>query len=149
MSWYLKFSYEGSAQDMQPDGKEKVLKFINETEFLTIGTVDEETGTRLSVLSKLKGDSLEELYFTTALDSHKIKNLQKNPACELMFYMDKFSEEKAGQVNFSGEVEILTSLSIKKEMWEDMMKMYFPDGPEDENMCILKFTTKNIRAMLL
>lgn len=148
-SRYLEVRYEGNIEDMNPNEKEKVENFINEVEFLTIGTVDKETGVRLSVLSKLKGEGLEELYFATALDTRKIENLRTEPTCEIMFSMDKFTESKGGQVNFTGKMEIFTDLAIKKEKWEDMMSMYFPDGPEDENMCVLQFKTDKVRAMLM
>jgi len=147
----LQVNYEGKVEDMTSEDVQKVEKFIDDAEYLALGTVDRDWGVHLSVLTKLDSNGLEELYFTSPLNTRKMKNLKEHPQCEIMFSMDKKadSEGRGGQVNIYGEIQILTGLEIKEEKWEEYMKKYFPDGPQDENMAILKFNAKHINAMLM
>jgi len=44
-------------------------------------------------------------------------------------------------ITLAGKIEVITDLDVKKEMWYEGCEEYW-DSPEDENFCVLMFTTE-------
>jgi general stress protein 26 len=44
-------------------------------------------------------------------------------------------------ITLVGKIEIITDPKVKQEMWYEQLEDQF-SGPEDENYCVLKFTTE-------
>lgn len=133
--------YMGDVDGMSAQQFNDAEDFIVAREYTVICTVDPSSGARISALSNLPGQTIRELFFATEAGSRKVKNLQADPRCELMY------TNGGGQVMLSGTAEVITDVATKKALWQDWMTDYFPEGPEGQS-CIIRFKTANVRAML-
>jgi general stress protein 26 len=75
-----------------------------------------------------------DLWFYTYKDSSKVKEIQENPQVQLGYNKD----EKQTWVDVLGQAEIVEDDAKKKELWYDELKRYFPNGPEDDNVVLIK-----------
>lgn len=48
---------------------------------------------------------------------------------------------EADSVTLTGIAEVITDSTTLHEFWEDVFIHYYPDGPDDENYCLIRFTT--------
>lgn len=138
----MKLFYMGNLEEMTAQDKKEAESFIAAREYGIIATSDSKTGARLSALANLPGSTLNESYYATEIDTQKVKNIQENPRCEFMY------TDGHGQIMLSGKAQIINDVESKKAIWMDWMEEYFPGGPESSKMCIVKFTTESVRAML-
>lgn len=135
--------YMGNFDGMINRNVEDAAEFILSCRYATLATSHPETGARLSALSNLQGQCVGELFFATDVNSQKVANIRQNPVGELMFTNGE------SQIILRGKMEVLTDPASRKAKWQDWMTNYFPDGLEGSTMCVIKFTTAAVRAMLV
>ena len=83
----------------------------------------------------LRPQDEDAIWFGTYLNSQKIKEIKNNNDV-IINYKDPFRREK---IILFGKIEIVDNVRIKKEMWNDSLQMFFPEGPESPKMILLKF----------
>ena len=49
--------------------------------------------------------------------------------------------------SLQGKVYIVVNKEEKKLMWNEGMRIYFPDGAESKDYCLLKFVSEMLRAV--
>jgi len=138
----FKLFYVGEAKSMQPEDIKTAEEFIAGQNHAVIATGNNEAGARVSGLSHLPGQSMQELCFATDSNSEKVKNLTNNPMCEILY------TDGNGQVILSGKMEVFTDAETKKSKWMEHMIHHFPEGP-DGTFCVLKFKPVSVRAMIM
>ena len=79
-----------------------------------------------------------KMYFFSATDSDKNREIKNNPAVQLFFANTGNSE----YLNVFGDVEISDNRTKIKELWSIWAKAWFQDGPEDKKLSLLVFTPK-------
>jgi len=139
----LKLFYMGEVADMSEQQTKDAEKFIAGLEYGIIATNNPKTGARLSALNNLAGQTLKQLHFGTEISCQKVKNIQADPRCEIMY-----TNGAGGQMMLSGKMEVLIDPEIKKVLWQDWMNEYSPEDPEGNNICILRFKPESVRAMI-
>ncbi len=77
-----------------------------------------------------------DLWFYTYKDSAKVKEIEDNPQVQLGYNKD----EKQTWVDVTGKAVIVEDDTKKKELWYDELKRYFPNGPEDNTVVLIKVT---------
>lgn len=105
----------------------------------TIATVDENGFPSASKISSIRTDGIKTVWFSTGLNSGKVRRLSKNNKCSVCYC------DGGNNVTLQGTVEILTDPDIKRDLWVDWFINHFPGGIEDPNYCILKFVTRNVK----
>ena len=83
-------------------------------------------------------DEKGKMYFFSANDSDKNKEIIVNPQVQLFFANTGSSE----YLNVFGAVEISNDRAKIKELWSMWAKAWFQDGPEDEKLSLLIVTPK-------
>jgi len=81
------------------------------------------------------------LYFSTNTSSSKIEHIKENPKVSVYFC----DPEDFKGVMFSGDIEIVEDMNIKREFWLDRSKRYYPKGLDDPDYTILRFKPKSGR----
>ena len=76
------------------------------------------------------------MYFFSATDSDKNKEIKRSPQVQLYFANTSSSE----YLNVFGNVEISNDRYKIKELWSLWAKAWFQDGPEDAKISLLVFT---------
>ncbi len=131
-------SMKECAADMENKLVARAESIMRAEENAIISLVDEDGFPRTSAISNLKTEGIKYAWFATGLCSGKARCIQKNNKAGLCYC------DGSNNVTLMGKVEILTEAEIKKAMWLDWFIEHFPEGTEDPNYCILKFTTEKV-----
>lgn len=75
-----------------------------------------------------------DVWFFSPSDSRLVAEIQSNPRTQLS-YMDT---KQFRFISMSGSTEIVRDVAKKRALWEKSMEQWFPDGPESENVVLLK-----------
>ena len=77
-------------------------------------------------------------WFFSEADSDKNKEIAEDPRVQLTFMNNSSSE----YLSLYGEAEIVRDVEKAKELWSTWVKTWFPEGPEDPNLSLIKFMPK-------
>lgn len=100
---------------------------------VTMLTTVDDIGKLISrPMSPLLLDSSGALWFFTDLRSSKVKQID---AINLNF----IDSTRATYVSLSGSGEIITERSYLDRLWTPFAKPWFPEGPDSNNLALLKF----------
>lgn len=135
--------YTGEISGMSEEQVKLAEKLMTSLEYGIIATNNPETGARLSALNNLAGQTLGTLHFGTDASSQKVKNIQSDARCEVMY-----TNAAGGQMMLAGKAEIYTDEETKKAYWQDWMNDYEPEGPKGNGVCIVRFKPESIRVMI-
>jgi general stress protein 26 len=78
------------------------------------------------------------LWFATSLASHKIEDLRANPRCCVAFLKD------SKYVSISGHGELVHDRARVRQMWTPAWRGWFPEGPEQEDLVLLKVVPEHV-----
>ena len=99
------------------------------------------TITRLSVITPSKADGINWITFGAELDANKAKRIRNCNRASVCFSAEEYC------INLVGEIEIINSEDIKREMWYDGLRAHFTDS-DDPNYCVLRFVTKRYKFFI-
>lgn len=125
--------------------KEAVLDLMNNADAVYLATADNAVP-RIRAMVNLRRQDLYPnaaplcrgggftVYMTTSASSGKIRELRANPNASA-YYCDP---RQFHAITFTGEVEILCDPDLKKELWCDDWRIYWPDGPVESDYIVLR-----------
>jgi len=76
----------------------------------------------------------EEVWFATAPDSGKCRDLEHDPRCALVF----FDPGNGTTVSVSGEGEVIRDKKLTASLWDRSWDRWFPGGPEPSRVVLLR-----------
>lgn len=85
------------------------------------------------------------LFTPTDKDTDKVEEVKQNPYAHIIigYEGEGFGDE---YIEYQGKVTLNHSDEMKKELWNEDMKIYF-DGPDDPNYTLLEIEPVGIRLM--
>ncbi len=89
-------------------------------------------------MSVQKIDDSGNFWFLSANDSHKNKEISKDPHVQLMFQGSAHSDF----LTIYGEATISTDKKKIKELWEPIIKTWFTEGVDDPRITVIKVEPK-------
>jgi len=104
-----------------------------DTALLTTRGADGHYHTRPMALQK--GAISDGLWFATWKDTEKVHDLEANPECGVTLYGGGRS---ATYVSISGTGQLVQDRGIIHRMWDANWKPWFPAGPEDSNLVLIR-----------
>lgn len=81
-------------------------------------------------------------WFFTSADTAKVRDIRQDARVQLVF-VDSLA------VNFIsvwGQGEVVEDVDQKKKRWREELKEWFPDGPEDEDVLLIKVSASRIQS---
>lgn len=84
------------------------------------------------------GDS----WFFSYRDTPKIEEIEADPRVELAY----IATEKGTWVSIEGTAEVVDDDERKRKLWDKELEQWFQDGPEDDNVVLLKVSADRIHA---
>lgn len=75
-------------------------------------------------------------WFLSANDSHKNKEIQEDPAVQMLFQGSSYSDF----LSLYGKATISVDKQKIEELWDPMMKTWFTEGKDDPRITVIKFT---------
>jgi general stress protein 26 len=114
---------------------EKLKLLISEIEVAMMTTIENNghMRSRPMYLSKLDFDGT--LWFFTNEYTHKVHEIQENHLVNLTFA----NSETQTFVSLLGQMEVITDHSLFRELWDPMLRAWFPEGLKDPNLAVLRF----------
>lgn len=126
----------------QEEVRQQIEKILNESHIGTMATIKNN-----KPHSRYMTFFHRDLTLFTPTDKHaeKTDELEANPYTHIIigYEGDGFGDEF---VEYQGKVTFNHSEELKKELWNDDMKLYF-DGPEDPNYTLLEIQPIGVRLM--
>jgi len=120
---------------------EKANEIIKSFDYASFGVIDENGFPSVSAISLQNPENISELYFTTTMDSNKVKRLQKNNKASINCYTSM------NNITLVGETEIFSDQETKSKYWQEWVQLgsdVYPGGITDPNYCFIRFTTKRV-----
>ena len=77
-----------------------------------------------------------DVWFFSASDTRKVSEIEAEPGVQLS-YADI---EHFRFVSMSGEAEIVRDTEKKRELWVEELERWFQDGPDSEDILLIKVT---------
>ena len=119
----------------------KANELIKTFAYASFGVIDENGCPSVSAISMQNPESISELYFTTTMDSNKVKRLGENNKASINCYTSM------NNITLVGETEIVSDQETKSKYWQDWVARgsdIYPGGASDPNYCFIRFTTKRV-----
>jgi DNA-binding HxlR family transcriptional regulator/general stress protein 26 len=122
--------------------KLKTLELIKKSTVSFIGSISSEGFPDIkAMLAPREINGLKEIFFSTNTSSMRVSQFRENPKASLYFY----NEQLFLGVLLEGTMEVITDSSVKKRIWREGDTLYYKNGTEDEDYCVLHFTAKSGR----
>lgn len=102
--------------------------------FCTNGATGDSCGTR--PMSVQKVDDSGNLWFLSAVDSHKNKELATDPTVKLFFQGSAHSDF----LHLTGTASVSQDRAKIDELWNPMIKTWFTEGKDDPRITVIKVT---------
>lgn len=117
------------------EGVTKVAELIKGFRFamLTSRSAEAKLVSRPFTVQDVEFDG--DLWFIVARDSHEIAEITADPVVNVSF------ASSDTWVSLSGLAEQVDDNAKLKELWNPAVEAWFPDGPEDPNITLLKFVS--------
>ena len=118
---------------------EKLREMIKDIDLCMLTTVDESDDLHSRPMS-LNGDVDEHgnLWFFTSSNSHKASEIERTPNVNVSF----IDTDQQHYVSISGDAELVHDKQKIKELWKPILKAWFPDGPDQADIALLKVNMK-------
>lgn len=118
----------------EQESKDKVTELIEKAKIgmLTTMTADGKHHSRPMGLQATEFDG--DLWFFSYENSNKVTDIRTNPEVNV-----SFSNQGANAwVSISGQAEIVHDRAKAEELWNPLLKAWFPDGLETEGLTLIK-----------
>jgi general stress protein 26 len=117
----------------------KLKEMIKDIDLCMLTTVDEGDDLHSRPMS-LNGDVDEQgnLWFFTSSNSHKASEIERTPNVNVSF----IDTDQQHYVSISGDAELVRDKQKIKELWKPVLKAWFPDGPDQADVALLKVKVK-------
>jgi general stress protein 26 len=132
-------------------GKRQVLELMDEAEAVYLATVGEK-GPRIRALVNLRRRDLYpgpsevcrtgnfSAFFSTSAASDKVREVRANPDVALYYC----KPEQFHGVMLAGRMEILTDAALKRALWCDDWRIYWPGGADEPDYVVLRFKADEV-----
>lgn len=116
------------------ESRQKVRDMIKDIKIALMVTTDDDGRLRSRPMAAHQTKDTDHLWFFTHVTSQKIDHIESNPDV-LLAYSDPDSQN---YVSVTGKAEIVRDRALIKSMWSEMLKIWFPKGPDDPDIALIK-----------
>ena len=120
--------------------KASALELVEQSTIAMVGTLDEDGAPRIVAMIKAEHDGMRTIWFSTNTSSEHVRQLERDPrSC---VYFGQWAEEPWRGLTLGGRMEILRDRASRERLWEDGCERYYPQGIDDPDYTVLRFTAK-------
>jgi general stress protein 26 len=113
--------------------EQKVFDLVKDIQVAQMVTVDKGKLRSRPMVARVD-QAADELWFFTSVESGKIRELEANNEV-LLTYSDP---SRQNYVSIEGEGEVVRGPQKVKELWSEPMRVWFPKGPTDPDIALVK-----------
>jgi len=121
-----------SHDDYDDEGLEKVRSLIQEVPMCMLTSIDADGGlvSRPMVAQEVEFDG--DLWFFSEGSAPKVANVTANPNVNVAFSGESM------WLSLKGQADIVRNVAKKKALWSGGVAAWFTDGPEDDNIVLIR-----------
>jgi general stress protein 26 len=112
----------------------KLMELIDDIKFAMLTTVDRDGSLRSRPMATLDHEPDGSLWFFTSASEPKVDEILNDRHVNLSYAEPK----RQCYVSVSGKAKIIRDMRKTKELWNPLHKAWFPKGPDDPDLAILK-----------
>ena len=116
------------------EGVEKLNELIKGIKIAMLTTVDTDGSLRSRPLYTQEAEPGGDLWFFIDADSAKVDEIAKDPRVNVSYA----APDDQRYVSLSGTAQVLHDRAKMKELWSPVAKGWYPDGPEDPRLALLR-----------
>ncbi len=113
---------------------EKLNGLIKDIDFAMLTTVDTDGVLRSRPMSTQEAEFDGTLWFFTSDKTHKVEEIERDNRVNASYAEPKDNV----YVSVSGTASIVKDKAKMEELWNPILKAWFPKGLDDPNICLLK-----------
>jgi general stress protein 26 len=113
---------------------EKLNGLIKDIDFAMLTTVDTDGVLRSRPMSTQEAEFDGTLWFFTSDKTHKVEEIERDNRVNASYAEPKDNV----YVSVSGMASIVKEKAKMEELWNPILKAWFPKGLDDPNICLLK-----------
>jgi general stress protein 26 len=117
---------------------EKLRDLTKDIKICMLTTVEPDGTLRSRPMQTQETEPDGDLWFFTPADSAKVDETAADPRVNLSYA----SGDRQRYVSVSGRARVLRDPAKAKELWNPILKAWFPKGLEDPNLALLKVTVE-------
>jgi len=122
----------------EQEAKEKIGEMIRDINIALLVTQDQSGNFHARPMGTQKPDKDKpftgELWFMTDVNSPKVAEIKENPKVLLSYAEPK----KQDYISVAGTASIVIDKAKVKEFWTEAFKTWFPDGPDDPDIALIR-----------
>ncbi len=121
-------------------GRRKILELIDGIDYANFTTRARDSGAmHARPMATRQCDDDGDLWFFTKKDSRKVEEIGADPQVLVTFADPK----KQHFVSITGRSEVVSDRARVKAMWAEIYRTWFPGGPEDENIVLIRVAAEH------
>lgn len=120
--------------DNTQEATDKLISLIEKIDFAMLTTIDTDGVLRSRPMATQKAEIDGDLWFFTNDKTHKAEEIDKDNRVNVSYAEPKDNV----YVSVSGAAEIVRDKAKMEELWNPILKAWFPDGLETQGICLLK-----------
>lgn len=111
---------------------------MESTTIVVLGTNGEDGFPNVRGMLKLENDGLKTIWFSSNTGSKKVSQLERDSrACVYIYDPESFKG-----LMLVGRIDIFRDENIRRRFWGEGFEPYYPEGVNDPNYSILRFTAE-------
>jgi general stress protein 26 len=124
-------------EDKRQESIEKLKGLIEDIDFAML-TTHANGKLRSRPMSTQKFDFDGDLWFFTSDQTHKVEEIEKDNEVNVAYS----KPEDNTYISVSGTASIVNDRDKIEELWNPILKAWFPKGLDDPTLCLLKVTVE-------
>lgn len=120
------------------EGVEKLNELIKGIKIAMLTTVDADGSLRSRPLYTQEAEPGGDLWFFIDADSAKVDEIAKDARVNVSYA----APDDQRYVSLSGTAQVLHDRARMKELWSPVAKGWYPEGPEDPRLALLRVTVE-------
>jgi general stress protein 26 len=120
--------------DNKQEAVEKLGNLIENIDFAMLTTVDTDGVLRSRPMSTQEAEFDGTLWFFTSDKTHKVEEIERDNRVNASYA----KPEDNVYVSVSGTASIVKDKAKMEELWNPILKAWFPDGLDQPDLCLLK-----------
>ncbi len=81
-------------------------------------------------------------WFFTSVDTAKVRDIRQDARVQLVFV----DSQAVNFISVWGRGEVVKDVDLKKKLWREELEEWFPQGPDDEDLVLIKVSASRIQS---
>jgi general stress protein 26 len=117
----------------QVDQPEHLVQVLKDFDSAILITRTEDGALRGRPMALAEVEAGGDVFFASSLNNETVREIEGDPRVAVTV------QGKLKFASVSGRAHVMRDRALIKKLWREGWKLWFPDGPDDPNLCLIKF----------